>query len=66
MRDRAFGHRPVDEYEGTPEGERGVSRIVCARCVRWTNWEDVGVSAGQRVGWPCMSAVVLGLVPREN
>lgn len=35
-----FGHRPVDEYEGTPEAARGVSHIV--------------------------SAIVLGLVPREG
>lgn len=59
-----FGHEPVDEYEGTPESGRGVSRIVCARCVRWTHWTDVALWAGQRVSWPCTSAYVLGLVPR--
>jgi hypothetical protein len=57
-----YGHEPVDEYAGTPEGERGVSRIVCARCMRWTQWPEVGLCAGHRVTWPCTSAVVLGLV----
>lgn len=59
-----FGHEPVDEYAGTPEGVRGVSRIICARCVTWTRMTDIEVSFGVRVTWPCTSAIVLGLVPR--
>lgn len=59
-----FGHVPVNEYAGTPEGQRGASRIVCARCIIWNRWKDVGMWAGQAVGWPCTSAIVLGLVPR--
>lgn len=61
-----FGHEPVDEYAGTPEGERGVSRIVCARCMTWKRWSDVGLNCGSRVSWPCTSALVLGLVPRNE
>ena len=56
-----FGHEPVDEY-----AEPGLSRIVCARCMHWTRWADVGLSAGTRVAWPCTTAVVLGLVDREQ
>lgn len=61
-----FGHEPVDEYAGTPEGARGGSRIVCARCMRWTRWSDVRLFCGRRVDWPCTSAVVLGLVARAD
>jgi hypothetical protein len=61
---QTFGHQPVDEYAGTPEGSRGVTRIVCARCTTWTRWRDVGLSVGARVSWPCTSAVVLGFEPR--
>jgi hypothetical protein len=56
-----YGHEPVDEYADTPFR---TERIVCARCTRWTRWPDVGLSVGQRVAWPCTSALVLGLVPR--
>jgi hypothetical protein len=59
-----YGHEPVDEYAGTPEGARGLSRIVCARCIRWTRWREVRLYCGRRVDWPCTSAIVLGLVPR--
>lgn len=58
---QTFGHEPVDEYDGTPEQKRGVTRIVCARCVTWTRWTDVGLSAGSRVSWPCTSAKIFGL-----
>ncbi|MFD4968905.1 hypothetical protein [Streptomyces sp. NPDC058424] len=61
-----FGHKPTDEYAGTPEGYRGATHIVCARCMTWTRWPDVGLSVGARVSWPCTSALVLGLVPREE
>lgn len=57
-----FGHEPVDEYAATPEGARGVSRIVCARCTRWQSLRVLGLSIGRRVAWPCTSAAVLGLV----
>lgn len=56
-----YGHEPVDEYAGTPEGARGLSRIVCARCIRWTRWREVRLYCGRRVDWPCTSAIVLGL-----
>lgn len=59
-----FGHEPIDEYAGTPEGERGVSNSVCARCMRWAHAVD-GIQIGGRVPWPCTSAIVLGLVERE-
>jgi hypothetical protein len=61
---QTYGHEPVDEYAGTPEGARGLSRIVCARCIRWTRWREVQLYCGRRVDWPCTSAVVLGLVSR--
>jgi hypothetical protein len=66
-----FGHRPIDQYEGS---EHGVESIACERCVDWkpvkvhnteTGSEETW-SMGRRIAWPCMSAVVLGLVPREK
>ncbi|MEW2393119.1 hypothetical protein AB0933_32635 [Streptomyces venezuelae] len=59
-----FGHQPVDEYQDSPEGKRGATHIVCARCVTWTHWRDIDLSVGFRVPWPCTSAVVLGISPR--
>ncbi len=61
---QTFGHEPIDEYAGTPEGDRGATHIVCARCAWWTNWPDLGLAIGTRVPWPCTSAIVLGLTPR--
>jgi len=63
---QTFGHEPVDEYDGTPEGDKGVTRTVCARCMTWNRWKDVSLWAGSRVTWPCTSAVVLELVPRPD
>lgn len=60
-----FGHVPVDEYAGTPEGARGVSRIVCARCTVWTPLVG-GLEIGSRVSWPCTSALILGIAPRPS
>jgi hypothetical protein len=60
----SFGHQPIDEYEGTPEGDLGVTNVVCERCMAWTYWKNVGFWVGVRVAWPCTSAIVLGLVPR--
>lgn len=57
-----FGHEPMDEYAGTPEGDQGISHIVCARCMRWVRWPEVGLSAGARIPWPCGTAVLLGIV----
>lgn len=53
---QTYGHEPVTEPDlwGRPV-------VVCARCseggARW-GWDDRLI----RVDWPCMSAVVLGLV----
>jgi len=61
----SFGHAPVDEYEGTAEGDLGVTHIVCARCAEWARFtEDIWI--GVRIPWPCTSAIVLGLVPRPE
>jgi hypothetical protein len=66
-----FGHRPIDQYEGS---ESGVKSIACERCIDWnpvkvhnteTDSEEIW-SMGRRIAWPCMSAVILGLVPREK
>lgn len=57
---QTFGHRPFNEYT-----KPGASRIVCARCMIWTRWSDVGLSVGVRVAWPCTTAVILGLAVRE-
>lgn len=57
-----FGHRPVNEYEGTPF--RAI-HTVCSRCVVWKEpWNVNGkrLQIGVRVEWPCMSAKVLGVV----
>jgi hypothetical protein len=58
-----YGHKPVNEYAGTPFRTQ---RIVCARCVRWVRWRPGGLAIGTYVAWPCTSAVVLGLVPRDG
>ena len=69
--DEDFGHRPIDEYANGPEG---VSRMACDRCVIWspvkveipkTGTEEIWL-IGSRVLWPCMSATILGLVPRTE
>lgn len=54
---QTFGHEPVI---GFVDG-RGLAQI-CARCVIWTRWSDVGISVGVPVRWPCTSAKVLGIV----
>ena len=59
-----FGHQPIDEYADT-EFEGKVSRIVCRRCVNYFMTVD-DVRLGQRVEWPCTSAIVLGLVLRTE
>lgn len=58
-----FGHEPI-----TREG----GRVLCARCVthvRRFRWDvDGEIFTGASflpVRWPCTSAVVLGLAPRE-
>lgn len=61
-----FGHEPVDEYTGTAPGARGVTHLVCTRCMTWTAWTDTGLAAGARTPWPCTSAIVLGLIPRPE
>jgi len=52
-----YGHEPVDQYADHDT----LTRIVCARCVTWTHWRDVGMSAGVQVAWPCGTARLLGL-----
>lgn len=59
-----YGHVPHDEYEGSDGPE--AYRLVCARCIRWVRWAEVDISVGYRISWPCTSAIVLGLVPREQ
>lgn len=54
-----FGHRRYDEY--VHEDSPTLSHVVCERCMVWTRWNDVGMSAGTRVSWPCGSARILGL-----
>ena len=58
-----FGHEPF-EYDGVP---------ICARC--YTNVVRISVDAFENahrhvvrwpVLWPCTSAIVLGLAPREE
>lgn len=46
----AFGHRPVNDYEGP-------SFRMCSRCITWS---VDGIRL--QVEWPCMSAKVLGVV----
>lgn len=69
--DDDFGHQPVDEYGAN---RANVSRKVCARCVDW-KWvkvhnQDTGSDEmyrmGRRVSWPCMSAQVLNIAPRQE
>jgi hypothetical protein len=61
---QTYGHESVDQYAGTPEGARGVSNAVCARCIVW-EWDPaLRLGFGFPVRWPCTSAVVLGLAPR--
>lgn len=55
---KGFGHQPVTGFvDGRALG------TICARCVRWTRWSDIGIDVGTPVRWPCTSAKVLGLVP---
>lgn len=63
--DNDFGHQAFDEYG---HEMKNAYRLVCRRCV---TWHVVGVESdkwliGQRVAWPCTSAVVLGLAPRQE
>lgn len=64
-----FGHVPVwinAGYCGGCEGCGSVEeREVCARCVRIVRETDQPWGR-DLVDWPCMSAVVLGLVPRSR
>lgn len=69
--DDDFGHRPVDEYGAN---RANVSRMVCSRCIDW-KWvkvrnQDTGSDEmyrmGRRVSWPCTSAQVLNLAPRQE
>lgn len=69
--DDDFGHRPIDEYGAN---RANVSRMVCTRCVDW-KWvkvhntdtgSDEFYRMGRRVSWPCTSAQVLGLTPRQE
>jgi hypothetical protein len=61
-----YGHELIDQYAGTPEGDRGVSNAVCARCSVW-EWDPaLRLNFGFPVRWPCTSAVVLGLVLRPE
>lgn len=69
--DDDFGHRPVNEYG---PNRANVSRMVCARCMDWKRVKvenrDTGRGEiylmGRRVSWPCTSAQVLGITPREE
>lgn len=63
---QTFGHEPIDEYQGTPEGDLGVTHMACKRCKVWTHWKSVGFWIGTRVSWPCTSAVVLGLAEHPS
>lgn len=56
-----FGHRPVEEGADFP-----TPRVVCLWCTVWTSWPDVDLKVGRRVAWPCTSARILGLAPREE
>lgn len=62
-----FGHEPVWINAGYCGGcERCGSREereVCARC---RQWDIYGYSREASVRWPCTSAIVLGLVQREE
>ncbi|MGW5477647.1 hypothetical protein [Streptomyces sp. NPDC004008] len=45
-----YGHEPF-EYDGVP---------ICRRCfIQHRGWRET-------VAWPCTSAIVLGLIPREE
>jgi hypothetical protein len=69
MATETFGHQPVwinDGYCGGCErcGDTE-EREVCVRCLRMIPM-DSGPWRRDSVDWPCTSAVVLGLVPREE
>lgn len=53
-----FGHVPVEH-----EGLFGQMETVCARCTEGGYYEDLRGKRPIHVTWPCMSAIVLGLVP---
>ncbi|MCX5529001.1 hypothetical protein OG785_45250 [Streptomyces sp. NBC_00006] len=76
-----YGHEPVARVLDGWDGPQSSKRPVCARCIRhvrkWSSWT---VGYDERAGvqwengwlhlqfpapWPCTSAIVLGLVPRE-
>lgn len=69
--DEDFGHRATDEYVSQ---QANVSRMVCVRCVDWKRVKvenrDTGRDEiylmGRRISWPCTSAQVLGLAPRQE
>jgi hypothetical protein len=55
--DDTFNHRPIGEFENDPSR---IVRQVCCRCT-------VGpIGPEWRVSWPCRSARILGLAPREE
>lgn len=58
---RTFGHEPTTELDPWRRPS-----TVCARCTEPGLWYG-GITELRpaHVPWPCMSAVVLGLVPRE-
>lgn len=63
--DDDFGHVPYDEYEASMIR---VSNKVCKRCIRWfpVKVENDTYLFGARVAWPCLSAQILGLAPRQE
>lgn len=69
MPTETFGHEPVTADVGTC-GMGGCqcpghyAEEVCARCVRVVPETD-GPWRQELVVWPCTSAIVLGVVPRE-
>jgi hypothetical protein len=56
---QTFGHKAIEVG-----GEWPHRRQVCARCT--VTWPDRNGHHQRYVGWPCASAVVLGLVPSRS
>lgn len=53
-----FGHEPMNVITNGK-----LRAVVCARCQQW---DIYGYSREASVRWPCTSAIVLGLVQREE
>ena len=53
-----FGHEPMDVITNGK-----LRAVACARC---RQWDIYGYSREASVRWPCTSAIVLGLVAREE